>query len=693
VTERPLNVLLIEDSDDDAELLRLELRRAGYEPDVDRVDTRAALEAALEEAEYDVVISDHALPSFSAAEGLALVGQRGLDVPFLIVSGTIGEESAVEAMRTGAHDYIMKSNMARLAPALERELREAEGRRARREAERALGRARKSEAQLAAIVESSDDAIASMSLDGTIVTWNPGAERLYGYRPLQVIGRSMSILAPAERQDELPDLMESVLLGEHVVPVETVRVARDGREIDVALTLSPIRDPEGEITGVSMIGRDVSERKRFERQLRHLAEHDGLTGLVNRSRFEEELARQVAYTARFGTTGVVMVLDLDNFKYVNDSLGHAAGDELIRAVARALGERLRETDLVARLGGDEFGVLLPNAGVEAARRVGEELVAAVREQPFVLSGRPLHVTTSLGAVVFRDERLPADELLSIADLAMYKAKEGGRDRLEMAKAIEQDRVRMEAGLAWGERIRTALEHDLFELYCQPIADLHTGAISRYEVLLRMRGDDGALIKPGAFLPTAERFGQIQAIDRRVVSSAIELLADDERMGHDVCLEVNLSGRSIDDPELPGMIEAKLAATGVAPEKLVIEITETETIANMAQARALAQRLKALGCRFALDDFGAGFSSFYYLKHLPLDYVKIDGDFIRNLARSRTDALVVSAMVEVAQGLGLRTIAEFVEDGETLAMLENMGVDYAQGFHVGRPVPVQQLVAA
>jgi diguanylate cyclase (GGDEF)-like protein/PAS domain S-box-containing protein len=692
-SSRPLRVLVVEDSEDDALLVLRELRRSDYDVVHERVETREQMADALDRQSWDVVLSDHSLPSFSEGGGLALLRERGLDLPFIIVSGAIGEEIAVDAMRAGAHDYVMKGNLNRLVPALERELREAAARRQTRNAEEALRRAEGSVRRLAAIVESSDDAIVSMSPAGTIETWNPGAERLYGYTAAEMIGCSIAVVAAPSAETEVMRLVQQVTSGEHAPNLELEARRKAGAAIAVTLTLSPIRDALGAIVGVSGIARDITERKQFETQLRHLAEHDGLTGLLNRRRFEDELSRAVAAAGRYGEVTGLAVIDVDNFKYINDTLGHRIGDELIREVGAVLDRRSRKTDVVARLGGDEFAILLTHTSADRARTALEQVLAKIREQTLVARDRHLRVTASAGLVTFSDDRLGADELLAAADLTMYEAKEAGRDRLAVNAATVGASNAMEHRFTWAERIRDALDQNLFRLYHQPILDLSSDTISRHEILLRMTDAQGTVIAPGAFLATAERFGLINGIDQWVVKGAIALIAEHQRAGRAMSLEVNLSGRSIDDPALPELIEAELANSSVDPASLTFEITETAAITNMDLARSLAQRLTSLGCRFALDDFGAGFASFYYLKHLPLHYVKIDGGFIRELPRSATDRLVVKAMVEIAQGMGLQTIAEFVEDAETLELLRELGVDYAQGYHVARPRPTAELLEA
>jgi EAL domain-containing protein (putative c-di-GMP-specific phosphodiesterase class I) len=364
-------------------------------------------------------------------------------------------------------------------------------------------------------------------------------------------------------------------------------------------------------------------------------------------------------------------------------LGHAAGDLVLQAVARALVADIGPDDVVARLGGDEFAVLLKETGQEAAKRLAESLLATVRERRVTLAGVVVAMSTSIGVARFGDDEPGAVDLLAAADLAMYAAKEAGGDRVHLFAADDQRVVGVQSRQRCAEQIQRALEEDRFELHWQPIIDLATGDDTHRELLLRMVGDDGELIPPGAFIPTAERFGLIGAIDRWVVRRAIALLAEHEC----VSLEVNLSAATIGDPDLGAVIERELAATAVDPSRLVFEITETAAIANIDEASSFAERIASVGCGFALDDFGAGFSTFYYLKRLPLDYLKIDGDFVRGLTRSQTDQLIVKAMVDIAQGMGLKTIAEFVENAETAALLRQLGVDYSQGYHHGRPTAV------
>ena len=470
----------------------------------------------------------------------------------------------------------------------------------------------------------------------------------------------------------------------------------DGGVLWTVFSTSVVRDGDGRALYRIAQVQDITERKRFEDQLQHLADHDPVTALFNRRRLEEELARELAAAARYGTGGAVLALDLDNFKYVNDTLGHSAGDELIARVAEILRTRLRRTDTVARLGGDEFAVVLPHVDERRARRVAEDLLAAIRGEAVITTAKgSRRATASVGIALFPDApaELTGEALLVEADIAMYDAKEAGGDRACVYDAGSSRQRSLEASVTWGEQIREALAEDRFTLYAQPIVPLQGAGSVRHELLVRMVGRDGDIIPPGAFLPVAERLDLVQEIDRWVVRRAIELLAERRRTGDDVSFEVNLSAKSLGDPDLQAQIAEQLAATGVDPSRVVFEVTETAAIVNVERAKQFALHLRELGCGFALDDFGAGFASFYYLKHLPFDYLKIDGEFVESLIHSPTNQLVVEAVVSIARGLGKRTIAEYVGDEETLQLLRRYGVDYAQGFHVGRPVPVEQIEPA
>jgi diguanylate cyclase (GGDEF)-like protein/PAS domain S-box-containing protein len=446
------------------------------------------------------------------------------------------------------------------------------------------------------------------------------------------------------------------------------------------------RDPLYIVTQV----QDISERKELAKRLEYVVDHDFLTGLFNRRHFEQELAKETERSARYSGPGAVLLIDLDNFKDVNDTFGHRAGDDVLKGVAGLLKQRLRHTDTVARVGGDEFAALLTQTDAEQAQIVADEVVKALGRETAVLADQSIRITASIGVAMF--DGLTDVEVLANADIAMYEAKEIGRNRAEMYRPLKGGRERVSARLAEAERIRSALEEDRLILFCQPILDLGTNEICQYELLLRLPDEEtGEPLPPSAFLYRAERSGLIHAIDAWVVRHAVALIAAHARAGIRLVLNVNLSGKSIGDRKLAEITEEVLSATRIDPGQLIFEFTETVAISNIEEAKAFAIRLHGLGCRFALDDFGAGFGSFYYLKNFPFDYLKIDGDYVRGLTTNPMNQLVISAIVSIARGMSKKTVAEFVADEHTARLLLKLGVDFAQGYHIGVPRPVAEVL--
>src|SRR4051812_25383099 len=429
----------------------------------------------------------------------------------------------------------------------------------------------------------------------------------------------------------------------------------------------------------------LERAEKTEAELRFLADHDSLTGLLNRRRFRAELDQYVSFTARYGGRGAVMVIDIDGLKEVNDKLGHQAGDRLIRRVADILRERIRATDLVARLSGDEFAVLMPQTDTAGALQLGEDLRAQVAEG-FSQSLEIAPASISVGVTMFGGQQSGGSEaVLLAADQAMYQAKEEGRNRIMLFHAPGEAADSAQRAQTTSARIRDALTQDRLSLATQPIRSLADGGIERYELFLRMTGESGELLPAASFIEVAERSGMVQELDRWVVARALELLAERERAGEPVSLHVNLSGASLTDISVLEFIERRLDEGDADPRRCTFEITKTAQVEDYETAAGFADRLTEFGCEVAIDDYGAGFSPFHCLRRIPFDLIKIDGAFIRDMPRNDADQLTVKAIVEIARGLGKRTIAEFVQDDETTRMLRDYGVDMAQGYHLGRPV--------
>lgn len=422
------------------------------------------------------------------------------------------------------------------------------------------------------------------------------------------------------------------------------------------------------------------DREEARTDLEWLADHDPLTHLLNRRRFNRDLS-EVLHQARTGANvGALLFVDLDQFKDVNDISGHQMGDLLLRQVTRRLETAVADNGVLGRLGGDEFALLLPSCGAEQAVAMAHQLQEHIRSVELDTGHWRHKVSASIGIALFPEHGKEAEELMAHADLAMYQAKELGRSRWHLFSRQDEGRARANARVLWADRIADALAADRFELYLQPILSLRTGRIERAEALLRMRDPNGELVMPNSFIPIAEETGQIEAIDHWVLAQAIALQARQ----HERNLSMNLSANALRDPSLLPDIERLLATYGVAPNRLTFEVTETIAINSLTQATALMRRIQALGCRFALDDFGSGFASYAYLRQLPVDDVKIDGAFIRNLPNSREDRIFVRAVTEMAHGMGKLVTAEFVENEQIVEILKEIGVDYAQGYHIGRP---------
>ena len=596
------------------------------------------------------------------------------------------------------------NEMVRRVRALVQELEGEVGQ--RREAEIAANRARElaeaharnasqarefSHSTLEAVV----DAVVATDVQGRIEYMNPVAEKLTGCPEAKAVGRPIDdvVVLHDRAGRRRADMVEQCLHGVYSAERRVLRLCADGRERDIDCAVVPMRDSGATLVGAVMVFHDVTEAQRMTERLTYQATHDSLTALINRYEFESRL-RRVAEAARDGgPPGALCYLDLDQFKLVNDTCGHVAGDELLRQLAVMMGDRLAGRGTLGRLGGDEFGLLLSPCTVPQARAIADDLREAIQQFRFVWSQRIFSIGVSIGVVAIEQRSGNTDILLSAADTACYMAKETGRNRVQVYQEDDEALVARHAEMHWVSEINRALESDRFALYCQDIvaaADDGRAPAQHFEILLRMVDDDGRVWPPGSFLSAAERYNLAPAIDRWVVRHALAWMAANE-LPAEAMYSINLSGRSLADDGFLDDVLRELDGRSVRPQNLCFEVTETAAISNLAGARVFMEALRARGCRFSLDDFGSGLSSFNYLQNLPVDFLKIDGAFVRDIHDNPVHQSIVRSMNDVGHAMHMHTIAEFVENQEVIDCLRGIGVDYLQGFVYARPRPLGQCV--
>lgn len=547
------------------------------------------------------------------------------------------------------------------------------------------------------------DGVITTDQAGRVKFLNPVAEELTGWPSDEAVGRPLldvyQLVDETSRQP-LPNPISQVLRP----PYRSSRARgephyalqrRDGRLISVHDSAAGMRDLEGHLIGVVLTFSDISATRELTRELHHQAAHDALTGLINRAEFEHRLQKLLAKDWDAQGKHVLCYLDLDQFKVVNDTCGHIAGDELLRQLASLFQSRVRESDILARLGGDEFGIILNACSVSEAQTVAESIRALVEDFRFSWDGKSFSVGVSIGLVPLNGHQEGLNSLLGAADAACYAAKEAGRNRVHIYQQDDRRLIERQGEMRWVNRIRSALDEDRLRLYVQPIVALNSRdepVEARYEVLVRMLDEQGRIIPPGAFMPAAERYNVASAIDRWVVANTLAWVGDTARRTHGAPghYSINLTADSLIDGDFLAFVLGALERHQVPPQAICFEITETNAIANLGSAVHFIRALKAIGCSFSLDDFGSGVSSFGYLKNLPVDYIKIDGSFIKDICQDSTARVMVASINNIAQEMGLCTIAEFVESAEIMDVLRDLGIDYAQGYHIAKPAPLSRM---
>jgi diguanylate cyclase (GGDEF)-like protein/PAS domain S-box-containing protein len=528
---------------------------------------------------------------------------------------------------------------------------------------------------------------------------NPVAEELTGWKVDDASGRPIDEIFRGFHEETCEPLENPLAVAiRRSRSIKSVRptllIRRDGNELYIESTASPIRDGKGDVTGGVLVFHDVSESRELNRRLSYHASHDILTGLVNRAEFESRLERALKSAKAREASYALCYLDLDQFKIVNDSCGHSAGDALLGQLGALLKSKIRWRDTLARLGGDEFGVLLESCSLDEAMKTAEVLRAAIGEFKFMWDDRSFRLGVSIGVVPITADNEDVAALLSAADSACAAAKEAGRNRIHSFQENDIDLMRRRREMQWAARINNALEENRFELFRQTIQPLQADEDgAHYEILLRMRDETGGIIAPGLFIEAAERYSITPSIDRWVIKNAFRWLVSeaDERERLILC-SINLSGQSLGDEKFLPFVVDQFQMSGLDATKICFEITETAAIASYSQANRFINALKELGCKFALDDFGTGLSSFGYLKHFPVDYLKIDGSFVKEILHDPIDREMVRSINEIGHLTGKQTIAEFAENEEIITMLKGMGIDYAQGYGVAEPKRVTRAVA-
>jgi diguanylate cyclase (GGDEF)-like protein/PAS domain S-box-containing protein len=679
----PLRLLLVEDSEADAELLEQQLLAGGYDPTIERVETAEAMQASLTGGNWDIVIADYSLPHFSATSALQVLQETGIDLPFIICSGNIGEETAVEAMRAGAHDYVMKNNLARLLPAIERELREAEGRRRRKQAEEEL---LESEKRFRSIFQNAVAGMVVLTVDGRFLQVNPAFCQMVNYSDAELLQmETFAIVHPAD-QDLTRRLFDEAKAGRrNDADFEKRFIRKDGEIVWAHVAMAWLRDELNQSMYVVGLVSNITPHHRARQEIRQMAHFDNLTGLPNRQLFLDRCNEILTRARRDDRQVAVFVVDLDRFKGINDTYGYSSGDQLLKAVSERLIRFVSRDDILARLGSDEFALAV--SGVESqegfsilAQRIQNMLI-----EPVEIEKQPVYCSAGIGIALFPGDGTSVDSLLSNAGVALHQAKEQGANSYRFfskgMNLVARERLTLEAGL------RQAMERQELSVFYQPQIDLASGAVIAVEALLRWDSAEHGSVPPVRFIPLAEQSGLIIPIGDWALETACRQAREWHQAGYrSLRMAVNISARQFKEADFVDRLDRALLKSGIDPTLLELEMTESIVMERSDETLMALTDLKSRGIKLAVDDFGTGYSMLSYLKHFPIDRLKIDRSFVGDLATPDSDdAAITEAIIVMAHSLRIKVLAEGVETREQLDFLNARRCEEGQGFLFARPL--------
>ncbi len=712
---KQVRLLLVEDDITDQMTFQRFIKSQQLPYDYTIANSVAKANEILTKQDFDIVLLDHQLGD---GTGFDILEKIHKITPAIFITGSGAEDIAVQAIKMGAYDYLKKDideqyliklpitvfnaikakkvekELAYYQQQLEQLVEERTEKLSQEISDRESIQLKLIEEKERAEVTLSSigDAVISTDIKGIVDFINPAAEQLTGWKSNEAIGQPLEmvfdIVNEATRiKCENPVvrcIRENKIIG---LANHTILISRQGVDVAIEDSAAPIRNLKGELIGIVLVFHDVTQARRLANELNYQATHDPLTELNNRREFERRLHNAISSSSERSSEHAMLYLDLDQFKVINDTCGHVAGDELLRQISSLLDTSLRDGDTLARLGGDEFGILLENCPLEKATEIAKLICKLIKEYLFIWDGQRFYIGGSIGLVPITKLSKTLAETMIAADMACYSAKENGRNCVHIVDAFDTEVITRKGELLWVSRLRHALQNDSFVLYFQKISNtIIISETEHVEILLRLKeGDD--IILPGAFIPAAERYNLMPDVDRWVINAVFKYCNENKADNLLWKCAINLCGESMCDDSLIEYIQQQQKKYHVSPGQICFEVTETAAITNLNKASSFMIELKALGYCFALDDFGSGMSSFAYLKNLPIDFLKIDGVFVKDIAHDPIDFAMVKSINEIGHAMGLKTIAEFVENNAILKKLEEIGVDYVQGYGIGYPEPL------